>query len=209
MIYKIKRLLKTSAQGSVTSSNINSTNTLRFVKALALFSFIGSSAISVAIAGPHVHGQGQLSIAMEAEQVQLQLSMPAGDVVGFEHAPTNETERSQILKTETQLKDTAQLFVFDGTQCQISQVSIDMAGVDSAANGLVKDGHSHDHDKKSQHTNILADYIFDCSNVNALSGLVVNVFDAFPAITNINAQWISGRGQGASDVSAQARQVRF
>jgi hypothetical protein len=193
MIYKVKLLLKNHA------------------KTIALFSLIGSSTISVALAGPHVHGQGQLSIAMEAEQIQLQLSMPAGDVVGFEHAPTNETERSQILKTKTQLKDTAQLFVFDGTQCQISQVSIDMAGVDSAANGLVKDGHSHEHehDKKSQHTNIFAHYVFDCSNVNALSGLAVNVFDAFPAITNINAQWISGRGQGASDVSAQARQVRF
>jgi hypothetical protein len=188
MINKIKRALKTSIQAP-----------LRLARTLVLCTCISSVAAASAMAGPHVHGQGQLSIAIEAEQVQLQLSMPAGDVVGFEHAPTNDIERSQILKAKAQFEDSAQLYVFNGAQCQINQVSVDMAGID----------HSLEHEKKHVHTNIYVNYLFDCSNLKALSGISVNIFEIFPAITQINAQWISEQGQGSSDISAQARQVRF
>ncbi|MCF7994732.1 MAG: DUF2796 domain-containing protein, partial [Chromatiaceae bacterium] len=44
--------------------------------------------------GAHVHGVGQLNVAVDGSALLVELISPAMDLVGFEHAPRNEAQRT-------------------------------------------------------------------------------------------------------------------
>jgi hypothetical protein len=54
-------------------------------------------------ARPHVHGAATLEIAIEAEQVELRLVSPLESLLGFEHAPRTEAQRTATREMEKTL----------------------------------------------------------------------------------------------------------
>ena len=44
----------------------------------------------------HEHGHGALDIVVEGEELVMELRIPAVNVVGFEHAPGDDSEREAI-----------------------------------------------------------------------------------------------------------------
>ncbi|MBT1450102.1 DUF2796 domain-containing protein [Glaciecola sp. XM2] len=179
----------------------------------------------------HIHGQADFTVAMEANLVHMQLTLPAGDAIGFEHNPTNQQEQQKLNDAKAKLQEVSTLFVLNTQQCEIVESIVEF-GTDNAlkgsfeSNSMLQDvgrdehehGHQHNHDhtdkhasteSKHQHNNIIAQYMLECSSADALKNMSVNLFDIFPAISTINAQWIAPHGQGGQTLSANTRQLNL
>ncbi|HIZ50807.1 MAG TPA: DUF2796 domain-containing protein, partial [Candidatus Pseudomonas excrementavium] len=61
-------------------------------------------------AAAHQHGVGTLDIVIEGQQLLLELSTPAGDLLGFEHAPRNQAQRDQLDTLMSTLRQPEKLF---------------------------------------------------------------------------------------------------
>ena len=59
----------------------------------------------------HEHGVSVLKIAAEKNMIEMELESPADDIVGFEHAPENEKQKSQINKALAIFKDKKGVFM--------------------------------------------------------------------------------------------------
>ena len=59
----------------------------------------------------HEHGVSVLKIAAEKNMIEMELESPADDIVGFEHAPENEKQKSQINKALAIFKDNKGIFM--------------------------------------------------------------------------------------------------
>ncbi len=81
-------------------------------------SYIGAVTLAVFVFTPlfgqvHEHGAANLEISVSGNTVQVDLTIPAADVVGFEHAPENERQRSFIEETIAEIEALQdELFVF-------------------------------------------------------------------------------------------------
>ena len=61
--------------------------------------------------GAHEHGHGRLNIAVEGGSVAMELIAPAADIVGFEHEPKTDEQRTAIEQAKGTLADPLALFV--------------------------------------------------------------------------------------------------
>ena len=61
--------------------------------------------------GAHQHGVVQLDIAVDANRITIQMSSPLDNLLGFEHAPRNDTERARVAALLAALRGT--LFTID------------------------------------------------------------------------------------------------
>ena len=59
----------------------------------------------------HEHGVSVLKIAAEKNMIEMELESPADDIVGFEHAPENEKQKSQINKALAIFKNKEGVFM--------------------------------------------------------------------------------------------------
>jgi len=88
--------------------------------------------------GAHVHGQGSLNIAIEGDSVSMELEAPAADIVGFEHAPASDVEKSALETAKQKLAAGLILFRLpDAAKCQLTDADV-----------THETGASHDHDEK-------------------------------------------------------------
>ena len=54
--------------------------------------------------GAHVHGLGQLNIALEGDELEFEFSIPAMDIVGFEHPAHDEHDMALLHQAVAVLK---------------------------------------------------------------------------------------------------------
>ena len=103
---------------------------------------------------PHEHGRGMLDIVLEGEELVAELRIPAVNVVGFEHAPRDDTEREAVREALARLANAATVLVpAADAECEIEDVEAEIAGTDHdgrwrvGAQGNVEEGHEgEDHD---------------------------------------------------------------
>lgn len=188
----------------------------------------------------HVHGIGSLNLAMEGKEVHLELDSPAANIVGFEHAPTNEGERQTLKQAIATLQDGGRLFRFsEAAGCRLVNAEIDTPlaehhqdgeahhhADDHHADDRHADDHDHGHEKSKRedhshedheqdaghdetHSDITAEYRFNCQNPENLQALDVDLFKAFPATERLNVQYVGPRGQGAVTLTASNPTVKF
>ena len=95
--------------------------------------------------GAHVHGVGQLNVAVEGDEVALELISPGADIVGFEHAPASDEDRSAVAEAAAALGRGAALFVFpSAAACHLEEAEVESS--------LLKSQHDdHDHDDHEKH----------------------------------------------------------
>ncbi len=62
--------------------------------------------------GAHVHGAAKLQLAIDGSAVSLMLESPMESLVGFEHAPGSEAEKTALAKLVGALNKPDALFVF-------------------------------------------------------------------------------------------------
>ena len=165
--------------------------------------------------GAHVHGEAELMLAYEGGQLQMLLHSPAGNIVGFEHRVSSSEEQAALDVARSVLNTPEKLFVFDAP-CILVEQNINVSALESL--GPIHDDHKkqqdhhhedeHSHaseheykegrDHESEHTEILAEYTFKCSG--PVSGIRVELLNRFPGIEQLNFQWVTESGQGASEL---------
>lgn len=154
----------------------------------------------------HVHGSATLNLVADGEVVHIELISPAANLVGFEHVPVSETEHAAHNDALSALEKADQLFEFNkAADCRAEQVEV-LSESMPALEPADQDMHRHqeeDPDKHgdSRHFDITATYRFSCNNPGVLDTLRVGLFNAFPAIEDLDVQYIIGGQQRAANLT--------
>jgi hypothetical protein len=150
--------------------------------------------------GTHEHGAGLLNVAVEKNQLMLELSLPAMNVVGFEHPASNQTEQDQLTHAVKLLSEGMQLF-YPGPEAKCVLVHVE---VESALIADSVDQHADEHG--DEHSNAHADfdvfYEFNCAQPSQLKTLTLSIFERFAGTQHLRAQVITGMGQSAAELTA-------
>ena len=156
----------------------------------------------------HVHGHGKLLIAQEGTHWQLEFTLPAADMVGFEHAAHSEQDKARLHDIAERLASPANVFTTKGGDCQIAEQEVNLPEA-----GHHEDEHEHeahsDHEAHSEHEASHADvslqYQLQCSG--DLQSLTLRLFELAPSLGEIEAQWIVNAGQGQTELSPSKREL--
>jgi len=170
--------------------------------------------------GAHEHGAATLNLAQEGTDIHVELQSPAANIVGFEHAPSTDTEHKALEQAVETLKDGARLLRFeDDAECRLveSRVESPLLETDQGKADEHDEGHRHaekqEHDEHESHAeahaDILAEYRFSCARPEKLGRMDVMLFEAFPAIDDLDTNFVTDRGQGNLELTAADPTVKF
>lgn len=92
--------------------------------------------------GAHVHGQVEFNIAQDGNELLVEITAPGADVVGFEHAPTNDAEKQQLKDAVAKLSHADHVFTLTSEAgCKVEHQSVTHT----------LDADKHDHDEHHDH----------------------------------------------------------
>ena len=171
----------------------------------------------------HEHGVGALSIAVEGHDVEVELTIPGSDVVGFEHPPSSNQDRQAVIKGVKSLRDIDNILVLSSSaKCRVKDVEVTsgLIGDQKDDHGHVNK-HKHGHDDKHRHedkvkdnykeghSEFIAHYHFHCDYPKLLKSVKLGFFKVFPSAHELNAKWITPKGQGASELTPNSPKLIF
>lgn len=140
----------------------------------------------------HEHGVSRLDLALEGGTLAIEMRLPGADLTGFEHVARTPEETEAVARTLAILRDPASVFTLPAdARCALKQVE---AETEQEAGG-----HSEFHVR----------YGFTCTAPDRLSHLEVRLFDRFAGMHEIEARYLTPRGQGAAELTPAARRLTF
>ena len=181
----------------------------------------------------HEHGVGLLTVVPEGKVVRIELEVPAVNVVGFEHAPTNNEER-QTIKTKTHIFRRADGFfaLSPKANCEKQSAQAALRGAQGehhddkdqhghkdehasekqAAHHDDKHGHGHkdehDEDKDaSSHSSLVASYVYRCEAPRKLETIEVHLFEHLLDMRTLQAQVATATHQTQVRLSGKAHKI--
>jgi len=186
---------------------------MRFPLVLSLF----GASLAAAQPGVHQHGHALLGIAEEAGEVVVELETPAANLLGFEHAPATAEEQAALAEVLRTLADHRNVVALLGQRGELVCSQVESA-LDSAllSEGQAHDEHhdhdhagstAHDHDE-DEHADFHARYVLDCPDT-ALTGVQGRLLENFPAVLEVELQWVLEAGQGGAVLTPARPQWRF
>lgn len=134
--------------------------------------------------GAHVHGQGSGTMAIDEQTISLSLEMPGFNIVGFEHPPTNQTQRAEI-EAALMIFKTGQWLNMDSQgRCVVSKTSATADGYDPPMDDD-EAGHHHSHDHQNHesegdHAYFEVNVEAVCAAIDELEWVEINLFASFP-----------------------------
>lgn len=189
-------------------------NLIRQLKPYALVSCALAVALSGALAqakelGAHVHGTAILQVAVEGDSLFLDMDTPLDNLVGFEHEPRDDKQKSTVRKMAQALRDAARLFVpTPAARCTLLSVHLESSVLDPNLLGeSAKPKHAHE--EEAGHADLGAEYVFRCANPKQLHDLEVKVFDTFRDLHQIDVQFAGPRGQAAAKLNTKQRRFAW
>jgi hypothetical protein len=181
--------------------------------------------------GAHVHGAGTLEIAIDGAMVQINLYSPLDNLLGFEHAPGNEKERQAARAMALRLHQGGTLFILTPeARCRLETTRLEspvlapgllMAVSDSGKSSDKGDGRNGDASKAApsvsaalppstgMHGEIEAAWQFRCALPQALQGLDVRLFPAFPGLRRLDAAVAGPKGQSSAKLSPESTRLKW
>jgi hypothetical protein len=157
--------------------------------------------------GAHEHGAGELTVALDGQELVVELVSPLDNLVGFEHAPTNDAQREALDTAGRRLRDAGAMFALPAAAaCSIGHVDLEspwpMAAPDHEAQTQAGDVHAKP--ARGNHEDVLVTYHFMCTQPQALDRLEVRAFAQFPRLRELRVEHASARGQGAAVLTPAA-----
>lgn len=141
----------------------------------------------------HQHGMAELQVAVSGEQIDVLLRSPAYNLVGFEHPPRSAEQHQTLESAVDWLKHTA---LVDTPQ---QQCSPEQSHVLTSWNDQHADHHGHGHDHESSgHSDIEITQRLHCPGLSDTNELQTALFERFPSVEQLNAQWVSPKGQNGT-----------
>ncbi len=175
--------------------------------------------------GAHEHGHAMLMMVEEGNELHISLQSPAMNIVGFEHQPSNASQRQQVNEARSRLENGAALFGFSQqAECKQEHVKVvsalllnEESAMDSSHHHDHKDldkhedlqqehghhnAHEHHDGPKTVHSEFEVEYHFVCESLGALRTVSVGLFRAFPGIEEIEVQIANKSGQKLIELNA-------
>lgn len=207
---------------------------MKFLSLLALSTLAASPAFAQETRqlDSHEHGVGQLDIAIDGSQVAMELHAPGADIVGFEYGAESDEDIAKVDAALLVLAQPLDLFVVpEAAQCSVVEARAELEGDDDhddhgeddhADHGdddhddhegedHDEDGHDDhegedhdDHAEEAGHTEFYAEYLLECGDITALSGISFAYFTAFPNALEVELQVVSDQGATAFEVERDA-----
>jgi len=192
-----------------------------------LFPVIANSGDKVRQQKAHLHGTATLNIVVDGNIVGIELESPAYNLVGFEHAPNNDTQQQAIDNAKATLKDTSNLFAFVADAgCNAVESEVEWASehedhkAGNQEDDHAEEDHDADHDEKEhaaeegdhdaeagEHSEFHAAYLFECTNIDSLKHVDAILFERFEYLESIEVQMISRLGQSAVQLDADSTRI--
>lgn len=144
----------------------------------------------------HQHGAARLEVTLDGGALQIALDSPAENLLGFEHAARTDTQKKTVARVEQQLKQPAQLFTpvaAAGCQAEPPRVEIKLPASGST----------------ETHSEIEAEWRWQCAQPAALAHLDVGLFKAFPRLKELRVQIVTARGQKAAVLKPGAARLKI
>ncbi|ENM5791353.1 DUF2796 domain-containing protein [Vibrio mimicus] len=172
----------------------------------------------------HVHGQVELNIAQDGHDLLIEITAPGADVVGFEHAPQDETQQKVLKQALDTLHLPKELFVLNNkAQCETREVFIkhNLGGEeheDHHAHHNEKHDHSehdhkgHDHEgheHENEHGTFTVQYQFHCEAIEELKQIDTQWFQYFPSTEKIQANVLTEKQQSALQLNAKQTRINL
>ena len=149
----------------------------------------------------HLHGYTELMLAIEGSRLEINFESPASAIVGFEHRATSSEQLQLIEDAKKMLESSAELFSFSGGACSISSASADFSAVAMS---------NKEHQAHAQsHSEIAANYQFDCAQAQSLKAIEVNLIKRFPSIENVRVMWLTDAKQGSVELTSKNNLIRL
>ena len=165
----------------------------RAVPGLLLLGLLSAAAPGHGDPGEHIHGTAELSVVVDADSLLLELTTPAANLVGFEHPPRTDAERSAVDQARSTLEDGAALFV-PNAEAECVQIS-HLARLDL---GSAPD---HDHGDEEVHADAHGEWAFTCAKPVLLSQLDVRLFEHFPGKERLRVELATSAGRRAVELT--------
>lgn len=163
----------------------------------------------------HVHGVASLNAVIEDNALYLELQSPAMNLVGFEHMPSNHEQEEAVEKTVKTLEQGDRIFTIPSAAgCKLVEAEVESPLHKEEHGDHHGDKHEHEddaehHEHEDGHSEFHATYHFQCTAPAALTYIDVQLFKLFPATEEIDAQFISDKGQGAAELNANNYRLSF
>ena len=193
------------------ADNMRSSHRISFDRFASLLSLLAAASLpSAANAqhthGAHEHGAAELTVALDGQALVIELISPLDNLVGFEHAPANDTQRAALAEAGRLLSDAEAMFALPvAAACRFEHADIEspwpMAAVAPAA------GHAdaaHAPPTRGEHEEVVVAYRYTCLQPAALQRIDVRAFARFPRLREIRAEHATARGQGAAVLTPAA-----
>jgi hypothetical protein len=155
----------------------------------------------------HEHGVGQLDIAIDGQQIAMELHAPGADIVGFEYAAESAKDLAAVDAAVAKLSAPLALFVLpEAAGCSIVEAS---AGLESEeeheehGDEHAEDGHD-DHADEPGHTEFHAEYLLNCAEPSAITGIDFAYFGSFPNALEVEVQILTDTGATSFEVERDA-----
>ncbi len=144
----------------------------------------------------HQHGAAQLHVSLEGGALQIALEGPADNLLGFEHAPTNDAQKKAVARVEEQLKQPTQLFATPAAAgCQAQPARVEMK-LPSPGRG-------------ETHSEIEVEWRWQCAKPEALAYVDVTLFKVFPRLKQLRVQVVTGQGQKTALLKPGAARLKL
>lgn len=183
----------------------------------------------------HAHGHASLNIAVDEGHLLIELESPAANIAGFEHKPETDEQRAVLEQAVAILQSGEGLFQWDvGAACTLEDADVEAGQLEDAHDGHADrdadedhDNHADhdddkDHDKHADdkehddhghgdegevHSEFHVVWSFDCERTEALQSMVVDLFDQFPGIEELDVAVVGLNSQSAAELTADNRQL--
>lgn len=162
----------------------------------------------------HEHGVGQLDIAFEGTTIAMELHAPGADIVGFEYAATSEEDHDAIDAAVVLLSKPFDLFGLPAVAgCKVISASAELEGAEGHDDDDKEENHAdhidQDEDAEEGHAEFHAEYVFECSNLSAMTEIKFPYFEAFPNAKELELQVVSEKGASAFEIERDEPSVNL
>lgn len=151
----------------------------------------------------HVHGVATLQLALDDSLLHLNLSSPLDSLLGFEHQPRTEKQKTAVRHMADQLHQAERLFQPTvAARCTLKTYSLESPVLET---GKHKE---HEHEGH-EHADLDAEFVFYCAKPNELRDLEVNLFTYFPGLLRLKTEAATPRGQSAAMLTPSKRRIAW
>jgi len=163
----------------------------------------------------HEHGVARISIAVEGNEIEIEMIVAGADAVGFEHTASSDNEKQAVVKAAKLLRDVNRIITLSPeADCSADEVEVN-SGLMENRNESSNQNHDHHNKAKNKeghaevHSEFIAHYHFHCEFPSKLTQANVGFFKMFPSAHELEARWITPRGQGTSKLTATSPSLTF